>query len=195
MPPAPFPHRWSGTCRFDAPGTYSFHCQAHPDQMHGSVIVTGLPDPSVTPSPTPTPTASTSPGATPGGGAPAAQPTPTSAPVAATPGPAATGLKLAASQRGRTLKGSISVARAGSTLTVDVLAKPSALGASGRALKRIGHLTKSLDAGAHTFAIKLSRAASSAITARRRLALTAKVTVAPPIGAPFTANRAVTMRP
>ena len=40
IPATPTPPGWSGSCTFDTPGTYSFHCDMHPG-MTGSVIVTG----------------------------------------------------------------------------------------------------------------------------------------------------------
>jgi plastocyanin len=61
---------WSGDCRFDTPGTYTFFCTAHPD-MKGTVEVTAgaTPTPTATatasPTPTATPTATASPEPTP----------------------------------------------------------------------------------------------------------------------------------
>src|SRR5262249_42097177 len=55
VPPLPaftLPKGWAGTCTFNAPGTYSFVCDAHP-QMVGTVVVMA----SATPTPTPTATA------------------------------------------------------------------------------------------------------------------------------------------
>jgi plastocyanin len=200
MPAFPSGHGWSGTCRFDTSGVYSFHCQAHPDQMQGTITVTGAGEPATTPSPTSTPSSTATPAAT-------ATPTPVpghTTPAAATPtptptllaGPAAPtiALKLAASQKGRTLKGSVTVTGATSKLTVAVLAKPSTLGAKGRALKPVGSLTKSLAAGTHAFAIKLAASAARAIQSHKKLSLTVRVTVRPATGAPFAATRTVMMR-
>src|SRR3954469_5586321 len=57
LPTAPLTN-WSGSCRFDAPGTYTFVCDAHP-AMTGSVVVTTEGGATTTPTPTasPTPTA------------------------------------------------------------------------------------------------------------------------------------------
>jgi hypothetical protein len=51
---------WEGNCTFDAAGTYSFVCSAHP-LMTGTVVVTA---PTATPSPSPSATASPDPTAT-----------------------------------------------------------------------------------------------------------------------------------
>jgi plastocyanin len=53
---------WNGLSRtFTQPGAYAFHCEAHPTQMQGTIIVgdatpTPTPTPTATPRPTPTPT-------------------------------------------------------------------------------------------------------------------------------------------
>jgi hypothetical protein len=67
-PPLPAfsqPAGWSGECTFATPGIYTFVCQTHPTEMHGSVIVKdpggGEPTPVPTTSPTPTPTATPEP--------------------------------------------------------------------------------------------------------------------------------------
>jgi len=62
-PPLPqytLPAPWAGDCTFDTPGTYAFHCNAHPE-MTGSVVVD---EPSGSPTPTPTGTATPTPTAT-----------------------------------------------------------------------------------------------------------------------------------
>ena len=51
----PLPHiptgaGWSGTCTFNAPGTYTFHCDLHPF-MTGTVVVEGPPGPPLAGSP------------------------------------------------------------------------------------------------------------------------------------------------
>src|SRR5262249_35713130 len=39
---------WSGYCTFNSPGTYTFHCALHPEEMKGTIIVS---DGSATPTP------------------------------------------------------------------------------------------------------------------------------------------------
>jgi plastocyanin len=58
------PAGWSGECTFDAPGTYTFVCQAHPVEMTGSVVVEPNGEPTATPTATPTETATATPTAT-----------------------------------------------------------------------------------------------------------------------------------
>ena len=58
--PTPPGAAWSGLSRtFTAPGTYPFHCEAHPTEMQGAVTVTSA---APTPTPTPTPTPAPPPG-------------------------------------------------------------------------------------------------------------------------------------
>jgi plastocyanin len=72
-PPLPAfaqPAAWSGECTFNAAGTYTFYCNAHPTTMKGTVVVG---DPAT---PTPTVTATATP-----------EPTPVATPVAPAPTP------------------------------------------------------------------------------------------------------------
>src|SRR5262249_49084320 len=64
---------WAGNCRFDAPGTYSFVCDAHPN-MTGTVLVTN--EGEATPTPTPTATPTPTPPPPPRDTTPAAKPVP-----------------------------------------------------------------------------------------------------------------------
>jgi plastocyanin len=70
---------WEGNCTFNAPGTYSFVCGAHPD-MTGTVVVTA-PTPSATATPTADPTTTPVPVA-------AATVVPTPVPTTTPPAPA-----------------------------------------------------------------------------------------------------------
>jgi hypothetical protein len=92
------------------------------------------------------------------------------------------------------VRGSIVVARDGSRLGVKLLAKPSALGRRGRARVRVGSATKTVNAGAATFSVPLSRAARKALARRGKLALTVTITVTPPSGTPFSAKKTVTLK-
>ncbi|HWK29673.1 MAG TPA: plastocyanin/azurin family copper-binding protein [Solirubrobacter sp.] len=76
----PFSSTAQYTYTFTQPGTYTFHCQAHPD-MTGKIEVAGAP---ATPTPTSTATATASPTATP---TRTATPTPTPTATAATTAP------------------------------------------------------------------------------------------------------------
>ncbi len=100
---------------FVQPGTYTYYCLVHPEQMRGTIEVTGDPveptptpsaTPTTTPSATPTTTPSATPTATPGasGSPPPAdgRVTPAPAGIAATDrtAPALSGLSLTAIRRG-----------------------------------------------------------------------------------------------
>jgi plastocyanin len=210
-PPLPeFPKGagWSASCRFDTPGTYAFVCGAHAN-MTGTVVVQGSGTPTATPtgSPTATPTAIATATATTTATATAPTPTSTPAPTAVasantapptvlqTPtAPAASGLKIAAVQRGQAVRGSLTLTRAGSKLKVDVLAKPAALGRKGKAPIRVGGTAKPTTAGSASFSITLNAAAKKVIKRRGKLALTVTITVTPASGAPFTATKTVTLK-
>jgi plastocyanin len=209
-PPLPeFPDGagWSATCRFNTPGTYSFACGAH-GAMTGTVVVQGSATPTPTGSPTASPTRTATATASPSP-SPTATPTPTPVPtantapltmpqpptIATTPtGPAASGLKIAAVQRGRAVRGSLTLVSVGARLKVDVLAKPAALGRKGKAPIRVGGTERPAAAGSASFTINLNAAAKKVIKRRGKLVITVTITVTPASGAPFTATKAVTLK-
>lgn len=85
-------HDFSGSRTFPTEGTFTYHCDVHPDRMHGTVFVnaTGtVPAPTATPSPSATPYPTTPPGATP-------TPTPPSGGGSTTPPPASPGATVSA---------------------------------------------------------------------------------------------------
>jgi plastocyanin len=123
IPPLPgYPQNagWAGECRFDAPGTYEFLCQAHAAAMTGTVkVLAASPSPSPSPSaspstsPSPSPSPSASPSPSPAASAPPATFNATPAPTA-TPGatraaakPKFTTATLSRSKRTVTLQGSL----------------------------------------------------------------------------------------
>src|SRR5205085_4383213 len=112
---------WTGTCTFDHPDRYTFHCGLHPDTMKGSVVVADPP-----PGSTPTPL----PGATPTA-------TATPAPTATTAPQSALRVTVPARHRGRHVRGSVQVASAHSRLEVTVSAR-----VTGRRAVRVGHWLK-----------------------------------------------------
>jgi plastocyanin len=121
---------------------------------------------------------------------PAGTPTPTPMPE----GPAATHLKLARSQHGHAVRGSIVVARDKSRLGVAAFAKRSALHHTGSGRILVGHVTRTAKAGTAKFTVTLSRAARKALARRGRLALTVRIAVTPLKGTPFTATKRVTLK-
>jgi len=92
------------------------------------------------------------------------------------------------------VRGSLSVARPGSRLRVELLAKPAALGRKGRTQIRVGSATKSTAAGTASFSVNLNAAAKKVVRSRGKLAITVKVTVTPATGAPFTVTQTVTLK-
>jgi hypothetical protein len=169
---------WSGSCRFDRAGTYTFVCELHPD-MTGTVTVS---DPA-----TPTPTASpgATPTATPGG----AYATPTPTPVQSTLRPA---VKLASRQTGTRVRGSVQVKAARSRLEVALAARlPGRRKAVG-----VGHWRKpAAGPGRVAFTVPLSRRARAALRKRHKLALSVAVALTPPGGHKLTRTLHTTLRP
>jgi hypothetical protein len=92
------------------------------------------------------------------------------------------------------VKGSVTVARAGSKVRVELFAKPGALGKKGSKLVKVGSATKSAPAGPASFSVALNSAAKSVLRRKGRLALSVKVTVTPSSGTPFTTTLAVTVK-
>ncbi len=182
---------WHGECTFSTPGTYPFICTVHPEEMKGTVTVTANGTTTITPSPTP-------------GGIPT-----TTSPTTNEPGPGATtgsplagsasqAVKLALSQKGKSVHGSVEVSQAGAggRLEVDLLAKGASL-ASGAHLAqlRVGRLVRSsLRAGTVSFAVPLSAKAKRALARHGRLALGVKIVLEPATGSAVRITRSVLLR-
>jgi hypothetical protein len=189
--------KWSGTCTFVKPGTYTFWCTVHHSEMTETVTVgasgtttgTGT---TTSPPPTTTGTGSTStptvPGVQPGAAG--------ASPLA---GSAGSAVRLAARQRGRAVRGSVDVAQAGvgGRLEVDLLAARSALAGTGHSPHVLaGQLVRShLAAGSVSFAVHLNARARRALARGRRLTLSVRVVLRPLVGATVTVPRTVRMRP
>lgn len=172
---------WSGECAFSTPGTYTFICTVHPNEMKGTITVN--PDGSTT---TTTTTTST----------PTSTPT---APVEPPPAPPLIGNPtIRAIQRGGVVKGSIEISSvgAGDSLEVDVFARSTLLTGAGHSTHvRVGRLVRStVSAGKLSFAVKLDARARSALKRHRRLALTVKITLTAAHGEPVTVTRSVVER-
>jgi plastocyanin len=154
---------WSGTCTFAQAGTYSFVCTVHPTEMKGTITVSSTEVPPGGPPP-------------PGGS--------TESPLQ---GPASSALRIAKSQHGRKVRGSVNLspASAGGRLEVVLLAKSGG---------RVGRLSRSyLSAGRVSFAVPLKPSGRRALRARKRLSMTVQVVVAPPGGAALTLKRGVVL--
>jgi plastocyanin len=191
LPAYPSPHGWSGTCRFDTAGTYTFHCEAHPDTMMGTVrVVKPAPTPTATPTPPPAPGSTPAPGAT---------PTPTPTPTPGTPATQTTlkgAVAIAAHQKGTRVRGRVMVRRQGSRLEVSVWVPRSALpGGKGKTLIRIGRsLTAATREEKVAFAVAVSAKARTALHRRGKLTVTVNVALTPPGGHKLTHSARATLR-
>ena len=133
-----------------------------------------------------------SPPPTPAGGNPAA--TTSSSPSSGQPkieparGPLFGSVKLASTQHGGVVHGSLIVSSAGSDgqLRIELLSKGTAA--------PVGKLVRaSLHAGKLTFALPLSAKGKAAQRRRRRMTLTVKITLTPQHGAPATVTRGIVL--
>jgi plastocyanin len=160
---------WSGACAFAQAGTYTFVCTVHPEEMKGTITVAS----GETPAPAP---------AAPG------------QPPALSEGPLVEAVRLAKSQRGRTVHGSIAVSSAaiGGRLHVELRASRTALGGHGKGMTRVGAISRSLaGAGRQAFAVHLRPPAHRALRRRGRLSLIVKAIVSPASGTAATVTRRV----
>lgn len=160
---------WSGTCSFSQPGTYSFVCTVHPEEMKGTITV-GAGDTG----PAPTPGSSQSP--------------------ASAEGPLIDGLRVVRNQRGAAVRGSfaISAAAVGGAWSVAVEARRAALGGRGKALVPVGAVFRSVArAGRHRFVVRLEPRAQRVLRSQGHLSLIVRVAVAPPDDVPVARSRRV----
>ena len=164
---------WSGDCTFAQLGTYAFVCTVHPTEMKGTITVSS--------------------GETP----PGPPPPPGGSSESPLQGPASRALKLAKSQKGSSVKGSINLsqASAGGKLKIDLLAKPSSLsGGESSAKTNVGRFMRSsLRAGRLSFAVPLKGVARRALRSQDKLSLKVKVKVMPPGRAALTLTRGVVL--
>ena len=184
LPTRPQKQGWSGECTFDAAGSYPFVCDFHPE-MVGTVVVAAAATPTPSYSATPTPTADPI-------GTPGATATPTPAP-GANPEPTATAqkqtalkVKLAGTQRGTRVRGTVSIAEPASRLEVTVMAGKSKAGT---------YLKKSTASGAVAFSVALNAHARRTLAKARRLRVTVTVALTPPGGKKLVTHGKVTVRP
>ncbi len=187
--PAASGTNWSGTCTFTQSGVYSFYCTVHGAAMSGRVVVGAGGITTISQSTTQSSSSTT----TTTTGAPLPE-TPAGPPLVGSPSKA---LRLAASQHGKLVRGSVDVAAGGvgAKLQVDLLARRAALAKSGYAVQtRVGRTVhSSLSVGRVSFKVSLNAKARRALRARRRLALTVRVLLTPKQGAAVRITRRVVL--
>jgi plastocyanin len=182
---------WAGTCTFNATAVYRLVCGIHAEMR--ATITVGNPSPPPGPPPPPPPGAPPPP-------PPPAGTAPPPAPGAPTPtgalGAAASSLKVAATQTGTVVRGSLLIARAGSRLDVRVNARRKALGLTPQTGSvSVGRVRRTAVGGRRVaFSVNLTAAARRVLRRNGRLAITLRVTVTPATGDPYSATRAVRMR-
>lgn len=180
---------WEGTCKFEQPGTYKFE---------SSTLFNGGPSLNYTKYEIVVEAASTSTISTTTTTS-TSMTTTTAASEPSHSSPLEGGsraLKLAGSQRGSIVHGSIKVSQAGSggQLEVSLFAASASLAKAGRPAQRVGRLVRSsLKAGNVSFSVPLSAKGKAALRRHRRLALTVKVILTPQHGAGVTFTRTVTV--
>jgi len=188
LPTVPTAAGWSGTCTFDTPGTYAFHCDMHPAVMHGTIVVV---DPNAPPPTTrspgttsvPSPTTTTTGGGamSPGDTAPTGTTGTTSAGRAS---PLRVGLSIAHVQRGTVVRGVAIAAAAGTRIDVTAAASNRAL-----AIRRPRHArqvrvgarrVRATAAGRTSFSLTLDATARGALRRRHSLVIALRVVVTAP---------------
>ncbi len=188
--PASAMTKWEGTCKFEQPGTYEFESSTlWPEYTKYEIVVEGA-----TTGTTPTTPTTTTPTTT--------TPTTPKTPSEHNQGSPLEGgsgaLKLAGSQRGSTVHGSIKVSQAGSggRLEIGLFAASASLAKAGHSEQvRVGQLVRlSLKAGSVSFAVPLNAKGKAALRRRRRLALTVKITLTPLHGVAVTVTRGIVTR-
>ena len=173
MPEAP---GWSGTCRFDTPGTYLFVCDNH-NYMKGTIVVEGRGTSTSTTTTSGSTTAagtSTAPGdQTPGAG--------TSTSGGSSSSPARPRVSVAHRQRGAVLRGTVTTPAGRAQIKVTAY-----LAGHGSRI-RVGSQTKhSKGTGTTAFAVKLDPAGRRALMRAHRLAVDLRVDITPAAGRPVT---------
>lgn len=194
LPAVPTAPGWSGSCRFDAPGTYRFHCDLHLARMQGTVVVV---DPNAPPPPPPGTSGTTVTPTTPG------QTSPAPGGGSSPPGQGGTTVRrlrvsVAHRQQGAVVRGLVQTPLARSRVTVTALVSTRLLARrrpKHPRLVSVGARDGRSDAsGRAVLALTLNAAARSALHRRGRLAVALRVVVVPPSGRRTTTTVAVALR-
>ena len=191
---------WKSTCTFSTTGEYEFESQelfndGASNYTKYKVIVEGAATGT-------TPTTPMTPGG--GGGGTTTSPTsptggsaPGAAPASPLVGSASEAIKLARTQHGSSVRGSVEISQAGvgGRLEVDLRASGASPAKAGHSPQvRVGRLVRSsLYAGTTSFTVALNAKGKAALRRHRRLALTVKVTLTPLHGAAVTVTHVVVL--
>lgn len=170
---------WAGSCQFNTPGTYAFHCSVHPTIMTGAVIVEAATTTDTNTAPT---NSSTGPTST----------TNTTASLLALPR-----VTITRHQRGVVVRGTVTTPTAGSRIVATAFSSNRAL-AKHRPKHtrrvRVGSQTKtSTGTGKTPLAVSLNAAARRALHRRHRLRVDVRVVVTPPSAHPVTTTVTVVL--
>jgi plastocyanin len=186
LPAVPAGPGWSGSCRFDTPGSYSFHCDLHP-YMQGTVVVEdpNAPPPTAPTSPPGTTTAPPSGDTAPGG--------PSTGPGGGSARPGRLGVRVARRQRGAVLRGTVT-RPAGSRIVVKAFVSRRALGARPTGRRRPVRVGSTATRRA-SFAVRLDAGARGALARLGRLTVTLRIAIAPPGRRTVTRTVVVVLRP
>ena len=194
LPTVPTAAGWSGTCRFDTPGTYAFHCDMHPTLMHGTIVVVdpNAPPPSTTTRstgttsvPPPSRTTTTAGGGTtsPGDTTPTGT-TGTTGTPAGRAAPLRAGVSIAHVQRGTIVRGVAIAPAAGTRIDVTAFASNRVLGTRRprhvRQVRVGARRVRATAAGRTSFGLTLDAAARSALRRRHSLTIALRVVVTAP---------------
>jgi plastocyanin len=177
---------WEGKCTFATPGTYNFESSTLfndgvDNYTKYEVVVEGSTTTTGTTGTTTTPTMTT---------------TSPSSPESPLAGSESQAVKVAKSQRGGSVKGSLQISKAGGgdRLEVDLLATTASLAKAGHTTQVVGRfVSASVSAGHRSFSVKLNAKARRALKRHHRLALKVKITLTPVNGEATSVTRSVTL--
>lgn len=179
---------WEGKCTFETPGTYKFESStlfkdAYEDYTKYEVVAEGSTTTTTTPGTTGTTTTTTT--------------TSPPSPESLLAGSESQAVKVAKSQHGGSVKGSIDLSKAAADyrLEVDLLTQSASLTKAKHSTRvRVGRYVRSpLSAGKLSFSVKLNAQARRAIKRHHRLALTVEIVLTPAGGEGLTIARSVTL--
>jgi plastocyanin len=174
LPAAPEAPGWSGTCRFDTPGSYLFVCDNH-NYMKGAIVVEGRGASTTT---TGSSTTATGTSTAPGDQTPTAGTSTSGGSSSASVRPR---ISVAHRQRGAVLRGAVTTPAGRARISVTAY-----LAAHGLRI-RVGSQTKhSKGTGTTAFAVRLDAAGRRALLRAHRLAVDLRVVVTPGAGRPVT---------